>query len=159
MTNVNWRRRSRPGQPVRLQKMLPTSTVAYDANATDDGENSGTLIYSLSAGGDNNHFNINAAKGEVTFKVSPNFEAPTDAAPTTSMTSPFMPMMARSTPPRRLTITVTNVNGGLPAERRSRCWVLSDHRRSDRVSYPQRGSPTMTPTRIVILFMSQLWRA
>ena len=38
-------------------------TVAYDANATDDGENSGTLIYSLSAGGDNNHFNINACHG------------------------------------------------------------------------------------------------
>ncbi len=57
----------------------PIANVVYDANATDDGENTGSLIYSLSAGGDNDRFNINAATGEVTFKVSPNFEAPTDA--------------------------------------------------------------------------------
>src|SRR5262245_31102422 len=57
----------------------PTSMVAYDANATDDGENSGTLTYSLSSGGDNDLFNINAATGEVTFKVSPDFESPQDA--------------------------------------------------------------------------------
>ena len=52
--------------------------MAYDANATDDGENTDTLTYSLSAGGDNDKFNINSSTGEVTFKVSPNFEAPTD---------------------------------------------------------------------------------
>ena len=52
------------------------SNVVYDANVTDpDG---GTITYSLSAGGDNSLFNINSSNGQVTFKVSPNFEAPTD---------------------------------------------------------------------------------
>ena len=57
----------------------PIANVVYDANATDDGENTGSLAYSLSAGGDNDRFDINASTGEVTFKVSPNFEAPTDS--------------------------------------------------------------------------------
>ena len=53
------------------------ANVVYDANVTDpDG---GTITYSLSAGGDNSLFNINSSNGQVTFKVSPNFEAPTDA--------------------------------------------------------------------------------
>src|SRR4029077_5412409 len=51
--------------------------VVYDTNATDSG--SDTITYSLSAGGDNNFFNIDSSTGEVTFKVSPNFEAPGDA--------------------------------------------------------------------------------
>ena len=59
----------------------PTSTIAYDADATDaDGTPANnTITYSLSAGGDNNFFNINPTTGEVTFKVSPNFEAHADA--------------------------------------------------------------------------------
>ena len=51
--------------------------VVYDTNATDP--DSDTITYSLSAGGDNNFFNINSSTGEVTFKVSPNFELPGDA--------------------------------------------------------------------------------
>ena len=51
--------------------------VVYDTNATDP--DSDTITYSLSGGSDNNFFNINASTGEVTFKVSPNFEAPGDA--------------------------------------------------------------------------------
>ena len=51
--------------------------VVYDTNATDP--DSDTITYSLSAGGDNNFFNINSSTGEVTFKVSPNFESPGDA--------------------------------------------------------------------------------
>src|SRR4029077_17353564 len=52
--------------------------VVYDTNATDP-DGGDTITYSLSAGGDNNFFNINSSTGEVTFKVSPNFEAPGDA--------------------------------------------------------------------------------
>ena len=52
--------------------------VVYDTNATDP-DSGDTITYSLSAGGDNNFFNINPSTGEVTFKVSPNFEAPGDA--------------------------------------------------------------------------------
>ena len=52
------------------------SNVVYDANVTDpDG---GTITYSLT-GADSSAFNINSSNGQVTFKVSPNFEAPTDA--------------------------------------------------------------------------------
>ena len=51
------------------------SNVVYDANVTDpDG---GTITYSLT-GTDSGAFNINSSNGQVTFKVSPNFEAPTD---------------------------------------------------------------------------------
>src|SRR5262249_3679399 len=59
----------------------PTSTVAYDADATDADLTPAfsTVTYSLSAGGDNDFFNINSTTGQVTFKVSPNFEAPGDA--------------------------------------------------------------------------------
>ena len=52
------------------------SNVVYDANATDpEGD---TLSYSLSSGGDNDKFNIDSSTGEVTFKVSPNYEVATD---------------------------------------------------------------------------------
>src|SRR5262249_44850288 len=59
----------------------PTSTVAYDADATDADLTPAfsTITYSLSAGGDNEFFNIKSTNGQVTFKVSPNFEAPQDA--------------------------------------------------------------------------------
>ena len=52
--------------------------VVYDTNATDP-DSGDTITYSLSVGGDNNFFNINPSTGEVTFKVSPDFEAPGDA--------------------------------------------------------------------------------
>ena len=56
---------------------LSTATTVYDINATDDGENSNTLIYSIS-GTDAAQFNVNPSTGEVTFATSPNFEAPAD---------------------------------------------------------------------------------
>ena len=52
--------------------------TAYTVTATDDGENSNTLTYSLS-GTDAGLFDINASTGAVTFKASPNYEAPADA--------------------------------------------------------------------------------
>ena len=54
------------------------ANVVYDANATDDGENSGTLIFSLT-GADAGDFSIDSSTGEVRFLSSPNFEAPADA--------------------------------------------------------------------------------
>ncbi|HXJ01237.1 MAG TPA: cadherin domain-containing protein, partial [Micropepsaceae bacterium] len=55
--------------------------VVYDANATDaDGTAANnTIVYSLSSGGDNALFSINAATGEVRFLASPDFETPADA--------------------------------------------------------------------------------
>jgi VCBS repeat-containing protein len=88
----------------------PIANVVYDANATDDGENSNTLIYSLSAGGDNDRFNINASNGEVTFKVSPNFEAPTDANTDNIYNITVHANDGTLDTPRAVAITVTDVN-------------------------------------------------
>ena len=57
-----------------LAENTPTSTTAYDATADGDVG----VTYTLS-GTDAALFNIAAATGLVTFKASPNFEAPADA--------------------------------------------------------------------------------
>jgi T1SS-143 domain-containing protein len=53
-----------------------TSTVVYDANATDADGN--TITYSLT-GTDASFFNINSSNGQVTFKASPDYDKPGDA--------------------------------------------------------------------------------
>ena len=55
-----------------------TLVAVYTARATDPDVNT-TLSYSIMGGADAALFNINAMTGVVTFKVPPNFEAPTDA--------------------------------------------------------------------------------
>ena len=57
-----------------------TTTAVYTAVATDaDGTSANnTVSYTLSSGGDNDLFDIDATTGAVTFKASPNFEAPAD---------------------------------------------------------------------------------
>ena len=55
-----------------------TTNVVYDANATDDGEDSGTLIYSLT-GADAGDFSIDGSTGAVTFNTPPDYEHPADA--------------------------------------------------------------------------------
>ena len=65
------------GATSSIAENSPIATVAYNADATDP--NGDTLIYSLSSGGDNDLFDINGTTGVVTFKASPNFEAPGDA--------------------------------------------------------------------------------
>jgi hypothetical protein len=55
----------------------PATNIVYAAHATDAGEDSSTLTYSLS-GPDSGLFTINGKTGEVTFKASPDFEAPAD---------------------------------------------------------------------------------
>ena len=52
-----------------------TSVTAYDATADAD---SG-ITYTFGGGADDALFDINASTGVVTFKASPNYEAPTDA--------------------------------------------------------------------------------
>jgi uncharacterized delta-60 repeat protein len=55
-----------------------TTTVVYDANATDNGgANDVGITYSISGGADANKFTINSA-GEVRFVTSPDYENPTD---------------------------------------------------------------------------------
>ena len=54
------------------------ATSVYQVVGSDPDANT-TLIYSISGGGDASLFNINAATGAVTFKASPNYEAPADS--------------------------------------------------------------------------------
>ena len=53
-----------------------TATAVYTANATAD--TTSPLVYRLSTAGDSGLFNINATSGVVTFKIAPDYEAPTD---------------------------------------------------------------------------------
>src|SRR5262249_35145246 len=51
--------------------------VVYTATATDPDAGT-TLKYSITGGADSALFNIDSSTGAVTFKTSPNFEAPAD---------------------------------------------------------------------------------
>ncbi len=51
-------------------------SVAIDVDADDD---AGGLVFSIAGGSDSANFDIDAATGELTFKVPPDFEAPDDA--------------------------------------------------------------------------------
>ena len=57
---------------------IATSTAIYTVAATDPDANT-TLTYSISGGADASLFNINTATGAITFKASPNYEAPADS--------------------------------------------------------------------------------
>ena len=57
---------------------ISTTTAVYTVTATDP-DTGTTLTYSIASGADAALFNINASTGAVTFKSSPNFEAPADA--------------------------------------------------------------------------------
>jgi len=63
------------GATATVNENAPTTTVVYDANATDvDAGQQATLVYTL-GGVDAALFNINAATGEVRLNNSANFEA------------------------------------------------------------------------------------
>jgi VCBS repeat-containing protein len=86
------------------------SHVVYTAIATD----AHTVAFSLT-GADANQFNINSSTGAVTFKVSPNFEAPTDTgADNTYNFTINATDLAGNVSTSGVAITVTNVNE-LPA--------------------------------------------
>ena len=110
VTNVNAAPVFTSGTTGTEAENTPIANVVYDANATDDGENNNTLTYSLSAGGDNDRFNINASTGEVTFKVSPNFEAPTDANTDNIYNVTVHANDGTLDTTQAVAITVTNVN-------------------------------------------------
>ena len=57
---------------------VSTTTPVYTVAATDPDANT-TLAYSISGGADASLFNINTSTGAVTFKASPNYEAPADS--------------------------------------------------------------------------------
>jgi len=79
VTNANTAPTITSGATGKVAENAPVATVVYDAEARDDGENSGALTYSLAAGGDSKLFDIDAGTGQVTFRSSPDFEKPGDA--------------------------------------------------------------------------------
>src|SRR5207244_2561908 len=65
------------GASASTPENVSTATAVYTTTATDPDAGT-TLVYSISGGLDAALFNINSSTGAVTFKVSPDFEAPTD---------------------------------------------------------------------------------
>ena len=83
-----------------------TGTVYSAAAIPDSGK---TLTYSL-AGADAARFNINATTGAVTFKSSPNYEAPTDAGANNVYDVNVTASDGTNSATKAVAITVTNVN-------------------------------------------------
>lgn len=86
--------------------------TVYDADATD-ADNLGPLTYSL-GGSDAARFDIDAATGVVSFKQSPNFEAPQDANANNVYDIVVTASDGTLSTSRTVAITVTNVNDNAP---------------------------------------------
>jgi len=84
------------------------TTVAYDANATD--QEGDTITYSLADGGDNDLFDINTTTGEVTFIGSPNFENPQDVGGNNIYNITVVASDGFIETEKEVAITVTDVN-------------------------------------------------
>jgi len=110
VTNVNAAPAIVSGSTATTAENVATSATVYDAAATDDGEDSGSLTFALSAGGDNDLFDIDATTGEVTFKASPDYEAPADAGSNNVYDLVVLASDGLRTAMRSVSITVTNVN-------------------------------------------------
>ena len=93
-------------QPQALPRM-PAGTV-YTAAATDPDAGT-TLTYSIS-GADASLFNINATTGAVTFKSSPNYEAPDDAGGNNVYDVNVTASDGTNSATKAVAISVTNVN-------------------------------------------------
>ena len=83
--------------------------VVYTATSTDDAESGANVTYSLS-GTDALRFNINPATGAVTFKVAPNYEAPTDVGANNVYNIILNASDGALTTSQNVAVTVTNVN-------------------------------------------------
>ena len=87
------------------------TTPIYTVTATDPDANT-QLTYSLSGGADASLFNINASTGVVTFKASPNFEAPADAGANNIYEITVRASDGALYADKAVAITVTDVNEG-----------------------------------------------
>ena len=88
---------------------VSTSTTVYTATATD-ADSGSTLTYSFGGGADDGKFNIDSATGAVTFKTSPNFEAPTDTGGNNVYDIIVKVSDGTSIGTKAVAITVTDVN-------------------------------------------------
>ena len=93
--------------------VLENSTAVLTFSATDV-DMPTTLSWSVESGNDGGKFNINSTSGVLTFKTAPDFESPTDTAPTNSyvvtvkVTDNGSPTMLSDM--HTITVNVTNVN-------------------------------------------------
>jgi Ca2+-binding RTX toxin-like protein len=97
------------GSSTSVAENLPTTSVAYDANATDPTV-VGALTYSLS-GTDATLFAIDASTGEVSFLTSPDFENPADAGANNVYDIVVHANDGTNDTTQAVTITVTDVSG------------------------------------------------
>ena len=92
---------------VSVAENVATSTAIYTAQATD---NVGVTGYSFGGGADDGQFNIDIATGAISFKVSPDFEAPVSAAGSNAYTVKIKAVDAvGSSAIQTVTINVTDV--------------------------------------------------
>ena len=113
VTDVNAAPSFTSGTTASAAENVLTSTVVYDANATDDGEDTNTITYSLT-GDDAALFNIDSSTGEVTFAASPNFEAPADLDADNDYEVTVHANDGLNDTTRDVTISVTDVNDNSP---------------------------------------------
>ena len=107
VTNVNEAPRITSGGSASFAENA--TGTAYTATGTDP-DSGATLTYAL-GGVDAARFSINTTSGAVTFKTSPNFEAPTDAGANNVYDITVTASDgSRSSAARAVAITLTNVN-------------------------------------------------
>ena len=93
---------------------VPENSTAVLTFAATDVDMPTTLSWSVESGNDGGKFNINSTSGVLTFKTAPDFESPTDTAPTNSyvvtvkVTDNGSPTMLSDM--HTITVNVTNVN-------------------------------------------------
>jgi Ca2+-binding RTX toxin-like protein len=78
--------------------------------ASDDGENNGTITYSIAGGADAALFTINATTGALSFIGTPDFEFPTDAGANNVYDVTVQASDGTLTDTQAIAVTVTNVN-------------------------------------------------
>jgi beta-glucanase (GH16 family) len=99
------------GASASIAENTAFSIVVYDAKATDaDGD---IIAYSLT-GEDFARFTINSATGEVRFKVSPDYETPTDLDKDNGYKIVLHADDGLDDTIKSVTVSVTNVNDGTP---------------------------------------------
>ena len=84
------------------------STAVTDVNATDP-DAGAVVTFALAGGADQARFNINASTGVLSFKVAPNFEAPTDAGANNSYIVRVNAVSGGLTDTQTITVNVTDV--------------------------------------------------
>ena len=96
---------------VTVQENIALS--AYRVTATD-ADAGAALSYSIVGGADQARFTINASKGEVSFKTTPDFEAPGNSDHDNTYELLLQVSDGQFTQQQTVTITVTNANDNAP---------------------------------------------